>query len=58
MNYYYTLEEYFFSEAVPNASVLNQALRQIYAEYEAAYLETAQSVKSGSDDFLNTPFPC
>lgn len=38
MNYYYTLEEYFFSEAVPNASVLNQALRQIYAEYEAAYL--------------------
>ena len=56
MNYYYTLEEYFFSEAVPNASVLNQALRQIYAEYEAAYLETAQSVKSGSDDFLNTPF--
>ncbi len=56
MNYYYTLEEYFFSEALSNASVLNQALQQIYAEYEAAYLETAQSAKSGPDDFLNTPF--
>ncbi|NLL79652.1 MAG: DUF4163 domain-containing protein [Clostridiales bacterium] len=58
ISYYYRLEQFFVKDAFTNAAAINRTLQQVYDQYEADYIEAADSF--GLDEFdepvPNTPY--